>query len=174
MYPAQPMAAPAASRSPTRSLGDCDQGWVRAATPSNATTAQIRPSRRLRCAATPSGPRNSTATAVPSGSRLTAPKNARVISAVVAPSAAAAARSRRASLAIGGRTRSSSSTAAQHSRSQVVPARPSKPNRCVDAAAPTCTDVIDVSTSVWDWPRRLAGAAVGDRAGRMDAGVMLA
>ena len=90
MYAAQQHAAPRAQSTPTTSTGPC-HGSVSSTTPTAARPGQISARREwLRAAATPSGPRNSSALAVPSGSRTAAAMKSNVTPAVTMPSADAA------------------------------------------------------------------------------------
>jgi hypothetical protein len=95
-------------------------------------------------AATPSGPRNSMAEAVPSGMRATASMNASVSTAVMTPSSTAP-RSAGQLIARGrGLVTSSRISAAMASRSHAEPAGVTAWNRRVLKAAPAWTQAIAV------------------------------
>ena len=93
--------------------------------------------------ATPSGPRNSRALAVPSGIRAMAAMNSMVTPPVTTPRAIAASRVGRRNRHGRGRTATSRITEAQASRSQTVPSGPSLPNSGTDSARPIWTQVIE-------------------------------
>ena len=95
--------------------------------------------------ATASGPQNSTATVTPSGIRAVASANSTELAAISTPSAPAAARPDRVSPR--GRVTASSTSAEASSRSQVVPATPSRSNSGTEIEAPTCTLLIEAITS---------------------------
>ena len=124
MYAAQQPAAPRAKATPSGSATPC-QGSVSSRTPAAATKAHTRAVPRPRAMATPRGPRNSNALAVPSGSRSTAAMKSMVIPAVTTPRATQVVRLDRLKADRRGRTRTSSSTAAHVSLSQATPAAPS-------------------------------------------------
>ena len=79
------------------------------------------------------------ATAVARGMRAMASKKKRVSPALTTPRSAAPPRSRRGMAQGRGRAMAAKISAAQHSRSQVVPAGPTWAKTGVDAAAPICT-----------------------------------
>ena len=141
MYAAQQAAAPSAYATPTTSTAP-RQGSVSSRTPTAAGSTHNRATPRPRQAATDSGPRNSSALAVPSGSRAAAAMNSMVIPAVTIPSAMQASRLDRLNQDRRGRTNTSSSTPAQASRSQAAPSGPSRSNRPTDAARPSWTKTI--------------------------------
>src|SRR3712207_405423 len=119
------------------------QGAVRTTTPSSARTGQASARRPgLRRAATVNGPRNSTATAVPSGPRSIAARNITVTSPVLTPSPRSAGTSRRRTSRSGGRARATKTTAPMLNRSQAVPAGPTVPMRSTESADPSWTDSI--------------------------------
>ena len=144
MYAPQHPAAPRAKPTPTASTAPC-QGSVSSSTPTAASAGKASIRRLvLRMVATPRGPRNSSALAMPSGSRATEAMNSRVTPAVTTPSATQARRLARPSAASRGRTRTGSRTPAQHSRSHAAPSGPTSSNSPTEAARPICTHSIEV------------------------------
>ena len=93
--------------------------------------------------ATPNGPKNSNALAVPNGMRSNAAMNSMVTDAVTTPSATHARKVDRVNAAGRGRTMTSMSSPAQASRSQAAPSTPMRSIRVTAIASPTCTDSID-------------------------------
>ena len=137
----------AASAMPSGSTVPC-HGCVNSSTPVSANAGHTSRARlRLRRTATPSGPRNSIATAVPSGMRSIAARKLVVISPVVTPSARAARRSAHRSPRTCGRLMSRKMTAPAVSRSQAVPPAPTVSKRLTDRAAPICTLSIAATAS---------------------------
>ena len=128
---------------PARLAPPC-HGWVRSSTPAAASPghSNLRPP-RPRATATPSGPRNSSALAVPSGSRATAAMKSMVTPAVTTPRATAASSVGRRNRQGRGRTTISRITAAQASLSQTAPSGPTWPNSGTDRARPSWTQVIE-------------------------------
>ena len=142
MYVAQHTADSAASPTPRASISPC-HGSVSRTTPTRASAGHTRERRSwLRATATPSGPRNSIATAVPSGIRATADRNAVVSRPVATPRASTTSRSRRPTPRSRGRVIPRKISAPMVSRSQAVPAGPTESNRCVEYAAPSWTEII--------------------------------
>ena len=153
MYAAQQAAAPSANATPTGSAVPA-HGWVRKRTPPAASSAQRRPVPRLRTTATPSGPRNSSALAVPSGSRATAAMNSMVRPAVTTPSAMPARSASRLYAERRGRTITSMSAPAHTSRSQAAPSAPTWSIRPTEAARPSWTqsmETIAIEAPARDW-----------------------
>ena len=145
MYAAQQHAAPRAQSTPTTSTGPC-HGSVSSTTPTAARPGQISARREwLRAAATPSGPRNSSALAVPSGSRTAAAMKSNVTPAVTMPSADAATRLLRVKLERRGRTISSMITPAHIRRSHPAPSAPMSCEMPIAAAMPTWTQLIEAT-----------------------------
>ena len=141
------MAARPAKAMPAALMAPC-QGSVSSTTPSSARAGQIRARRLwLRTAATVSGPRNSIATAVPSGMRSMAARNAMVTSPVVTPRPSSAGTSRRRIARSGGRASARKISAPMLSRSQAVPAGPTAAIRSTDRAEPSWTDSIAATAS---------------------------
>src|ERR1700722_15631144 len=128
---------------PARSAPPC-HGRVSSSTPAAASAGHSsRRPPRLRGTATVSGPRNSSALAVPSGSRATAAMNSIVTPAVTTPSVTAASRTRRGKRHGRGRTTAASSRPAHASRSHAAPSGPTWPNRWTDSARPSWTHAIE-------------------------------
>ena len=96
------------------------------------------------------------ATAVPSGMRSIAARNAMVTSPVVTPRPSSAGTSRRRIARSGGRASARKTRAPMLSRSQAVPAGPTAPIMGTERAEPSCTDSIAASA------RPHGGTAVGD------------
>ncbi len=100
-------------------------GRVISTTPASASSGQTRARRRLLITpARTSGPRNSIATAVPSGIRCTAERKNVVMNPVAAPSAISAGRSRGRIDRSDGRTITVRKIAPKPIRSQAAPAGP--------------------------------------------------
>src|SRR5690349_19830770 len=93
--------------------------------------------------ATPNGPRNSSALAVPSGIRSTAAMNSIVTAAVTMPSTTHARKVDRVNAAFRGRTMTSIKMPAQANRNQAAPSTPTRSMRVTAIARPTCTQSID-------------------------------
>ena len=146
MYAAQHTAAPSAKATPSRSASPV-QGCVSSSTPIAASPAQARARPRPRQAATPSGPRNSSALAVPSGSRSIAAMNSIVTPAVTTPRAMPARSAGPENCDSRGRTMTSISTPAHASRSHAVPCVPRTSIRPTEAASPSWTQIIEASAS---------------------------
>ena len=131
-------------------------GSVSNSTPAAATTAQTRADERPLTIATPNGPRNSSALAVPSGSRLTAAMNSNVIAAVTIPSRMQVTRPDRVKDARHGRSEPQD----QPGPGQPQPCRAlradlvEEPDGCGD---PNCTQHIDAKAI--DAPTRRPGPA---------------
>ena len=122
---------------PARLAPPC-HGWVRTSTPAAASPGHSsRRPPRPRATATLSGPRNSSALAVPSGSRATAAMKSMVTPAVTTPRATAASSIGRRNRHGLGRTAISRITLAQASRSQTAPSGPTWPNNGTDRARPS-------------------------------------
>ncbi len=118
-------------------------GWVSSTTPTAARIGQRFWPPRPRLTATPSGPRNSNALAVPNGSLATAHIKNSVTAAVTTPSAIPVSRPARLKPDSRGRTTTSSKTPAQANRSHAVPNGPSCPISPTDTASPSWTHVMD-------------------------------
>ncbi len=143
MYPAQQTAAPSAYKTPTGSTTPC-HGWVSNTTPVAASPGHSMRAPPLPCAtATPSGPRNSNALAVPSGIRSTAAMNSMVIEAVTTPSITQAEKVVRVNAAARGRTMTSIRMPAQASLSHAAPSTPMRSIKVTAIARPICTHSID-------------------------------
>jgi DNA-binding transcriptional LysR family regulator len=151
MYAAQHAAAASANPTPTGSAAP-RHGCVNNSTPAAATPAHTQVPRRPRATATPSGPRNSNALAVPNGSRATAPMNNMVTPAVTTPSATHVSNAGRVKARSRGRTRTSRITPAQASRTHAAPSGPTWSNNPTDTARPTCTH--SIATTAIDAPAR--------------------
>ena len=144
---AQPMAASPANPRPAGLMAPC-HGCVSRTTPIAATAGEA--SARvlwLRTAATVSGPRNSTATAVPSGMRSIAARNTTVTRPVATPRPSSAGTSRERTARSGGRARARKMSAPMLSLSQAVPAGPTAGIRRTDRAEPSWTDSIAARAS---------------------------
>src|SRR4051812_37115153 len=134
------MAARAANPTPAGSMEPC-QGSVSSSTPSSAMAGHVRARRLwLRSVATVSGPRNSTATAVPSGMRSIAARKAVVTRPVATPRPSRAGTSAPRTVPSGGRASTRNTSAPRPSLSQAVPAAPTVEIRGIDSAEPSCTD----------------------------------
>jgi hypothetical protein len=121
-------------------------GWVSSSTPAAASPGHSSDRRPPpRATATPSGPRNSRALAVPSGNRATAAMKSMVMPPVTTPRATTASNAGRRNRQGRGRTTTSRIRAAQAIRSQTAPSGPTSPNRWTDSARPSCTQLIEPS-----------------------------
>lgn len=148
MKAAQPTAPRPANSTPAGSISPC-QGSVRARTPSSASAGHSRARARwLRRAATVRGPRNSMATAVPSGMRAIAARKQMVTSPLTTPSPSRAGRSRRLIERQAGRATARKSRAPKLRRSQAVPAAPTCSISWTDSADPSCTESIAATARV--------------------------
>src|SRR4051812_19244781 len=158
MYTPQHAAAASANATPRASDAPV-HGCVRQTTPAAAITGQIFEAPRPRNTATPSGPRNSSALAVPSGSRaIEAMKNSAVPD--VTTPRTTVARNAEAEKSDGrGRTSTIRIRPAHASRSHVTPATPRSSIRLTATARPSCTHRID--TTAIEAPTR-----AGETAGR--------
>src|SRR5215471_4744144 len=144
MYAAQQSAAARAKPRPA-GLMPPFQGLVSRTTPIAARAVQRLPPPPGPYIDTASGPRNSSALAVPSGMRATASMNSSIRPAVTPPSTPHPSKSRPVKSRGRGRTRTGSSTPAQASRSATTPRGPSWPNRGTVSASPSWTPDIDVT-----------------------------
>jgi hypothetical protein len=148
MNVAQPQPANAARITPTGSITP-SHGSVRRTTPASANVGQMRcRGFGLWNAATLSGPRNSIATAVPTGMRSIADRKAMVTMPVAIPSATTAPTSERVRPCTRGRLIAMKMTAPAVSPSHAVPAAPTVANRRVESADPTWTESIATAASV--------------------------
>ncbi len=98
-----------------------------------------------RATATPSGPRNSSALAVPSGSRSIAAMKHMVTPAVATPSTTAALKPRAENEERRGRRITRNSRPAQVRRRQAAPSGPTSSKSPTDAARPSWTQIIEAS-----------------------------
>ena len=119
-------------------------GWVSNTTPIAASPGHSTRAPPLPWAtATPNGPRNSNALAVPNGIRSTAAMNSMVTEAVTTPSATHTMKVARVNAAARGRTITSIRRPAHASRSQAAPSTPMRSIKVTAIASPTCTHIID-------------------------------
>ena len=146
MYAAQQQAAARAKAIPAASTPPC-QGSVSSTTPIAARAGHHKVRPPPRTTATPSGPRNSNALAVPSGSRATASMNRIVTPAVTTPSATHAANDDRVNDEGRGRTMTRNKTPAHASRSQATTTGSAWSSTPTAAAAPSWTQSIEPSAS---------------------------
>src|SRR5690606_16286526 len=141
----RPKAMPTGSAPPLH-------GRVSSSTPSTAVpihTVSLR--RRIATTATTSGPRNSSAVAVPSGIRAVASEKKAIIPALTVPRITTAPRSRQPARRTAVHSDGPDSTirisAANVSRSQVAPSAPTSSNRCTVNALPVCRENMPTRTS---------------------------
>ena len=169
MYAAQHTAAPSANATPTRSVPAC-HGSVSSTTPTAASPAYSRPWPRPRHTATPSGPRNSSALAVPIGRRAIAAMNRIVSPAVTTPSSTQARNDDLVNWDGRGRPIASISNPAQASRIHAAPSAPMSSNSPTETAMPSCTQSIE--PTAMEAPARAAVGAPG-AAGRVVTAVLM-